>query len=263
MKILLISDLPLGGTRGCEQNDKVIYDSIGCDFLTCAEFNEATPSGYDRYLLSNFASLSEESKEFLVKKEVYHLAHDFLFTPTRNVGNFEDFVVPPDFLINYEFFKSFKKIYTQSKLHQELFKKNGLESYSISGNLWSSFHLKFMEERSSNSKNGRCLVLNDPYKGTNLAANLGKQLNLLVDILPRMPYLAFLDTLGKYSAFLFQSPILETLNRVILEAKMMNTVPIIGSLCGCTSEKIFELNGKELIEELRRIRDNFLLELKL
>jgi hypothetical protein len=42
----------------------------------------------------------------------------------------------------------------------------------------------------------------------------------------------------------------------------MGVLPITTDICGATHEELYKLNGQELANELIKIRDNFLEELK-
>lgn len=262
-KILLISDLghDSNSNRGAECCDKVIHDGLKCDFLTCGEFNQ-NHLDYDRYLVSNFMSLSEESKDFLSGKEYYLVIHDNPLCPSRNPGNYENFVIPPDHLINFEFVQKAARRWTQSKFHQKMFTVNGVETENLGGSLWEDKTLDFITSLGDKRKNGKAAVIADPYKNTNVSIKLCQDLQLDWEALPRMPYLAFLNKLSDYSLYVFIPGIVESFCRILAEAKMMNVVALTNYYSGITSEEIYKLNGRELAAELVGIRDKFLEELK-
>lgn len=265
-KILLISDMPIGASnRGAEANDKIIYDSLHCDFYSCEDFNNSClTKKYDKYIISNFALLSQESKEILSNKKYVHIAHDFLFTPSRNPFYFKDGIVPNDQKINQEFFKNAKTIYTQSSFQQTIFENNSiLANYkNIGGNLWTNSQLEFMLDLRLFIKKPIAAILGNQLKGAAQSVELCKALNIPYEIFDDMPYYQFLQKLAKYSTMVFIPFIPETFSRVLIECKLMGVLPITHNNCGATYEEVYKLNEQDLADELIKIRDNFLEELK-
>lgn len=244
---LLISDSPLySSLRGAESNDSIIFEELDCDFLTCAEFNLRRPK-YEKYIISNFASLSQIGKDFLSNKQYVTIAHDFLFTPSRNPGFYPDFKVDEFDLINIDFLNNSKKIFCQSRFQEEIFKINGfVNTYSWGGNLWRQDSIEKMVKLGKNPKNGRMAVIDDPYKGTEESAEFCRRLNLPVDKLPKMAYDQFIEVLSRFSGFCLIPQIIETFNRILIEAKMMNLLVLTNQYCGAFNEECFKFQGEEL-----------------
>ena len=263
-KILLISDNPIGvSNRGAEANDKIIYDSLECDFLTCDSFNQKLPI-YDKYIVSNFYGMSEEAKEFLTDKKYVHISHDFLFTPSRNPFNFENGIVPDDCKINEKFFSNAEVIYTQSCLQMKIFQKNNIigNYKNIGGNLWSDDDINFMLSRNNSCKKPVSAILGDELKGSAESIKLCKMLNMPFEIFNNISYYQFLDKLSKYSVMTFIPFIPETFSRIVIECKLMGVLPIVNELIGAIYEELYKLNGEDLAEKLVEIRTNLLKELK-
>ena len=79
-----------------------------------------------------------------------------------------------------------------------------------------------------------------------------------------MPHTDFLDTISKNKGLVFFPRVLETLNRVVIEARMMNCQVVTNKKVGATSEPWFSLKGKELISKMREKREHipkFVMEL--
>ncbi len=261
--LLLISDSPLVGGRGAESNDLIVAEELSCQFQTCADFNE-NPILADKTIVSNFASLSEESKKLLMGRRFVHIAHDFLFCPTRNPGNYPNMIVAPEHRINYEFLGKAETIFTQSSLQKAIFDKNGVSNRveNLGGNLFSEKSLEIMLYYGQNPKNGRAAVIDDPYKATNESFEMCRNLQLSVDKLPKMKYVEFLKTLSNYSVFCIIPNIIETFNRILIEAKVMGVVPITSQWCGAVHEEIYKFNGEELAEKLNEKREEILNKLR-
>jgi len=261
---LLISDSPLySSLRGAESNDSIMVEELDCDFLTCSEFNMLRPK-YEKYIVSNFASLSQPAKDFLLNKNYVFCAHDFLLCPTRNPGLYPDFKVFQSDLINVDFLKNSKKIFCQSLFQAEIFKINGFENtHSWGGNLWRQESIEKMVKLGKNPKNGRMAVIDDPYKGTDKSVEFCRKLNLPVDKLPKMAYDQFIETLSRFSGFCLIPEIIETFNRILVEAKMMNLLVLTNQHCGAFNEECFQFQGEELgykMNEKRREIINILTE---
>ncbi len=263
-KILLISDIPIGASnRGAEQCDKIIYDGLECDFQTCQEFNEQ-PRLADSYIVSNFASLNYDSQGILMARGNYtHIAHDFLFVPSRDPSLYPDYKVYDEHFINVEFLKAAKTIFCQSNFQASIFKVNGFHNVeSWGGNLWSEENLAFLLSLANNPKKARAAVIDHAYKGTEESMELCRKLNIPFDNIGPMDYYSFLSLLSTYSVYAFVPEIPETFCRVLIEAKIIGTVPITDWRCGAVHEECYKLEGAELAEYMNGKREEILNKLK-
>ena len=71
-----------------------------------------------------------------------------------------------------------------------------------------------------------------------------------------LPYDKFLAKIGQNDTFLFFPETMETLCRVVVEARMMNMRTITNGVLGATSEDWFSLKGKELVKFMREKRES-------
>ena len=69
-------------------------------------------------------------------------------------------------------------------------------------------------------------------------------------------YRDFIKTLGTYQSFVFFPQTPETLSRVVVEARMMGVTVITNKLIGATKEDWFSMKGKELIDYMRRKKED-------
>ncbi len=261
-RILLISDNPLGvSQRGCESNDRIICDNLNCDFATCEEFNAKPRTSYDKIIVSNFYFLSDESKWLLKGKNYETVNHDFLFHPSRIPSLFPNFICPKEELINISFFKNSRKNWCQSSFQANIFKNNGFEAESWEGNLWSQEDIDSMVALNG-PKNGKAAIIAGYHKGEEASVDLAKKLNVPFDILPQMPYKEFLVELSKYSLYLFVPNILESFGRILVEAKVFNTIPLTTNLCGAVYTSLWNYSGGELAAQLHLKREEILNKLK-
>ncbi len=264
-KILFIADNPIGSSyRGAEANDAIIYAELKPDFQTCQEFNE-NPRIADSYIVSNFVSLSEDSKEILAHRGNYKIIHhDFLICPFRNPGAFPDFKIPQEHLINLDFIKAAECNFFQSGLQRYIFELNNVEGNfdNLAGNLWTRESLEMMVELSKNKKNGRAFVIDGSHKGDSGSLEMCRNLFLSVDILPRMPYVEFLEAASKFSVYGFKPQILETFCRVLVECKVMDVAVLTSQWNGAVHEDLWNYNGEDLAEKLNEKREEILTKLK-
>jgi hypothetical protein len=264
-KILLIADNPIGSSyRGAEANDAIIYAEIKPDFQTCQEFNE-NPRVADKYIVSNFASLSEIGKEFLIKHGNYTIIHhDFLICGGRDPGAFPDFKIPPEHLINLDFIKAAKCNFVQSGLQRYIFELNNVEGKfdNLAGNLWTRESLEMMVELGKKKKNGRAAIIDDPYKATGAAVKFCRENFIPFDTIPKMGYVDFLSKLSEYGLFVLKPVVIETFNRILIEAKVLQVVPITSQFCGAVHEDLWNYNGRELAAKLNEKRKEILTKLK-
>lgn len=266
-KILLISDTDLGiSDRGCEACDQIIVDNLQCDFCACYTFNQLNHSDldYDKYIVSNFFDLSPKSKEFLKTKTFCHIAHDFMFLTSRNPGEYDNFLVPKHQLINFDFFSAAQAIFLQSEFQKQIFQVNGVPGNLVSwgGNLWSDEILDKMVELGKKPKNGRAFIIEGSHKGQAESLNVAKNLFLPIDIIGRVPYAQFLEKISDYNVYINFVNIIETFNRVLIECKILNIVPIVNKWSGAIHEELYNYNGEILAEKLKKKRSEIIEMLK-
>ena len=165
-------------------------------------------------------------------------------------------------LINEDLYKNAKAILCQSKLHKEVVEKNlSLPNVvNLSGNLWSKEALDFVERigTSQDEKLDKCSIMysNFPNKNVEGSIRYCKIKELEYDKIMPCGHKEFLDKLNKNKSLVFFPKTLETLSRIVIEARMMNCKVITNKMIGAVSEKWFKLKGKDLINEMRSRRES-------
>lgn len=262
-KILLIADNhPNSSHRGAESSDRVLLEGLECDFMTCQEF-EFSSAWYDKYIVSNFASLSAIGKEFLIKHGNFvTYNHDFLFVGSRIPSMFPDCIVPDEYKINADFFNAAKANYVQSVFQGSIFERNGiLNVENLDGNLWTAKEIQAMVQMGG-PKNGRAAILSGEYKGEEQSVQFCKNLNIPFTVLPNMERGPFLQELSKFSIYTFIPCVLESFCRVLYEAKLMGIIPLTTNACGGVYSDLWSYNGEELAEKLNEKREEILNKLR-
>ena len=221
------------------------------------------------FIISNFWNLRNSCMNLLEQKGKYIIyEHDHKYLNIRDPSSFENYIAPKKNLINLNFYKNAIATICQSKLHQTVIKKN-LEFeniHSVGGNLWSSETLDIVEKFSERDKEEKYSIMAspNPIKNTGVAIKYCKVKEYEYELIRMMPHTDFLDTISKNKGLVFFPRVLETLNRVVIEARMMNCQVVTNKKVGATSEPWFSLKGKELISKMREKREHipkFVMEL--
>ncbi len=195
-----------------------------------------------------------------IKYSIYE--HDHKYLKKRDPSGYPDYVAPKDDLCNLEFYNNAVAIFCQSKLHSDTVRKNlNLNTvHNLSGNLWSTKTLDLLLAISKNKKNNKVCIWNsqNPIKNTNKAVAYCKIKNAPYELVGNLPYESFLQEMGKNETFMFFPETMETLCRVVVEARMMNMGVVLNKLVGARSEPWFALKGLELIDCMTEKRDEII-----
>jgi len=212
------------------------------------------------FIISNFIQLPEESKRVFESSKRYVIyEHDHKYVKTRNPAEYKDFIAPKDEIINYEFYKNALAVLCQSSFHANIVKINlGLDNIkSLGGNLWSTEALDLMQEISTKEKVPKYAIMDSTnwHKNTQGAIMVCNGNNWEYDLIPPSQYGDFLRKLGKNEKFVFLPKTPETLSRIIVEARMMGMSVVTNKLVGATKEDWFKLKGIELINIIKKKRE--------
>ena len=267
MKFVFIADFfanqVLGGGEINNEELISILKKNGCEVKT-VNSGFVSPNFLEEhksynFIIANFVHLSEEVKTNLLNKNYIIYEHDHKYLKGRNPALFENFLAPKESIINYEFYKSAKAVLCQSSFHKSIVKKNlNLENIiSLGGNLWSEESLRIMEEVSKKDKKKSCSIMNSNigHKNTSEATKFCQAKDFDYELIEDKNYHNFLRKLGSNEKFIFFPKTPETLSRVVVEARMMGCSTITNNLIGATKETWFESKGPELIEIIRKKRE--------
>ena len=270
MKIIFIADVfvedgILGGGELNNEEFIKIASSRGIDvFKINSRF--ATPEFINQnikadFIVGNFIHLSDESKNLLTSRANYAIyEHDHKYLDSRNPSVFEGFKAPKKNIVNYEFYKSAKAVFCQSKFHSDIVKLNlELDNvHNLSGNIWPINALNFMLEISKQKKEELYSIMesNIPHKNTADAVRYCTHKKYPFELIQSADYYDFLRKLGKNKYFVFFPQTPETLSRVVCEARMMGVSVIANNSIGAIHEPWFAKKGKELVEYMIRKRED-------
>lgn len=209
------------------------------------------------FIVGNFVNLSEACKDELKKKHKYIIyEHDHKYLKSRDPSSYESYIAPKEEIVNRDFYESAIAVLCQSELHESVVFKNLKINniYNVSGNLWSDEILDYIESLKDTQKAQKYTVMNslNPVKSPKFAIRYCNIKDLDYELVPMMKYKSFLKKLSENEGFIFFPNVLETLNRVCVEARMMNCKVITNKKVGATSEPWFKLKGKDLIDFMRK-----------
>mgnify|MGYP001419737104 CR=1 FL=1 len=214
----------------------------------------------DFYILSNFLELSYQSYTYLIEHANYIIyEHDHKYVRSRNPAQYEDYKVPESEMVNQKFYQRAKAVLCQSAFHADIVRKNlGLDTIkSLGGNLWSAESLELMSNLASQEKIEMCAIMQTDnwHKNTIGAVRYCKAKELAHALIPPCDYHDFLSRLATYKRLVFFPQTPETLSRIVVEARMMGMAVVTNQNVGATKEPWFHLKGEELIEVMRRKRE--------
>lgn len=210
----------------------------------------------ENIIVSNFANLSEENKDYLQCKNYIIYEHDHKYLPGRNPGIYPEYHAPKEHIINRQFYANAKAVLCQSQFHADIVRKNlKLDNIiSLGGNLWSDEHLDLLEEICKDpQRQARHAVMasNTHHKNTHGAINFCEAMNLEYDLIHPSEPTTFLRELGSRSTLVFLPKTPETLSRVVVEARMMGMGTKTTNNIGAIHEEWFSKKGLGLIDYMR------------
>jgi hypothetical protein len=256
---VLLSLMKEDGTKIIKFNSHTIVDKHIKLYRNC---------GF-KFLISNFCNLREDVKQELVKYpgSYFIMEHDHKYLKTRDPSVFKDFKVPPAQIINRIFYANAGAIFAQSKLHKEVIEKNlNINNViSLGMNLWTDEQLVIIEKNVENEKKDDFSIVNstNPTKNTQACVSYCVERNLDYTLVGSPDYAEFIKQLSSHEKYLYFPKVLETFNRVIIEARMLNCKVLTTANNGCLSEDWFEkYRGKKLIEFVRSQRERVYNDIK-
>ena len=219
------------------------------------------PDKETKLIIGNFVALSEEVKSYITKSFSYIIyEHDHKYLKTRDPSLFENYKAPEDQIINKHFYANAKAVLCQSRLHMNVVAKNlQLNNIvSVSGNLWSEELLNYIEEISTEQEDKKdvCSIMYSDIWNKNVEGSIMycRAKGLESEKIMPCSHKEFLTKLNKNKTLVFFPKTLETLSRIVVEARMLNCKVATNKKIGATSEDWFQLKGKTLIDKMREKR---------
>ncbi len=270
-KILYIADFFVDKIKGGGEiyNDILInllkedgFDVVTweCRRLTDKHIRLYRNCGY-HIIVANFTMMNSATSSELIKVPNSYsvMEHDHKYVKTRDPSKYENYLAPASDIVNREIYTNAKYVFAQSAIQAECIRKNLNISHVINlgMSLWTDAQLEIIENNLNNDKKPEAAIINsrNPTKNTRGTVDFCEQRMLPHALIGSPDFSEYIQQLGSYESYAFIPSVLESFNRVLLEARMLNCKIMTTNLNGCISEDWFkEYKGKELIEYVRSQR---------
>lgn len=274
-KVIFLADMFASDhTGGAELHDDVVISDfkkkgVLYEAVRCREIDQKyIMKNLDKvWFISNFASLSLDNLLILMQNSSYVIyEHDYKFIDIRNPISFKNFQVPKGKIVNVNFYRNAKKVICLSKMHKEIFDKNlNLNNIvNINCSMWHDSDLKFFEELQSVQKKNKFAVIEsaNPIKKTKQSVEFCIKNDIPFDLISSKDYMTFIKKLSEYKGLVFMTGHPEPTPRVAIEAKMLNMKFVSQKdLIGVAHEDYFHLTGKDMINEVKKMRNEALIKI--
>lgn len=269
-KIIFLADffLEQGINGGAEICNEELIKSLSLRGHIVKKINSEnfTPNHFNQdqfYIVANFMKLKEAIKRKFANFSYVILEHDHKYVSTNDPSKFINMLAPQDKLINKNFYKNAKHVLCQSIIHAKVLQKNLLidNVVNLGGNLWSDESLSLLSRMSNNTKIRKNAILysNNINKGMSSSVQYCKKNNIDFEFIKPLSYEKFVEELSKTERLIFFPQWLESFNRVIIEAKILNCKITTNKLIGASYEPWFKkYKGLELIEFLKAKREQII-----
>ena len=217
------------------------------------------------YIISNFSQLSEVNKKWFINSKIKYIIieRDQKYVKTRNTAMYENFIAPPEQVINKEFYKKAHKVFCLTGHSANLLKQhiNLTNVISLGCTHFSAEHFNILKNNLNNKKNNKFIITTG--KRSDLAIQYCKENNLKFEIINKINYKNFIEQLSCYKGLVFFSHVVESCCRLLIEARILNLTIITDNKNGCTYEDWFkEKKGINLLNFLEKEMPNNLNKIK-
>ena len=257
---------------GAELNDDVLINYLNNNNFEVQKINSSHLTEEDviknnLFIISNFVNIPERIRQMIMLKKYIIYEHDHKYLKRRDPSGYANFLAPESDIVNKQFYEKAYKVVVLSKICKEVIEKNLkiTNVHNIGCSLWSDKKLDFISSINKTQKTKQYCIINsnNVIKGTREAVEYCNKNDIKFELIQQMPENNLLSAMSQYEIFVFFPHVLETLSRVVVEAKMLNCkVMTITAKIGAASESWFSLSGDNLINEIRKKRDAALLKFK-
>lgn len=265
MKFIYISDaVGRNYNGGAEQNDSVLLHlleknghtviSIASDDDNIMSILKNNPS--HKIIVSNFVFMFKRIMKYIEENRDYMIyEHDHKYLITRDPSHYENYTAPSEEKQHLEFYRTARSVFCQSSLHKSIVERNidGVEAFNVSGNLWSHKTLDMIEEFSGNKKEDKYFIMKSgiEHKNTFGCIKYCESTDKPYVVVGGLSHEKFLEEMSKYKTLFFIPQTIETLSRIVVEARMMNCNVLTNNNVGAAGEDWFALKGSKLIKEMK------------
>lgn len=216
------------------------------------------------FIVSNFVFLTDTVKQHFINSGVRYciLEHNPAWDKKDNPLLYPKSIVSESQIRYLDFYRNAQAVLCQSKLHAELTRNNLLLNnvINLGCNLWSDESLNYLEQNLDKDKTRKVGVIQsqNKNKGYLQAVEYCRKNNIAFDAIQPMNQKNFFSALAETETLVFFPQWFETFCRLAVEARILGCKLISNKALGCASEDFFKLQGRELLEEVRKKKNNIL-----
>jgi hypothetical protein len=276
-RIFFISDyfysthLPFGGAERCD--DVLLQELLNKKYNDYKEYmtvflqsHVLVPEVIDKnsdatFFISNFKRLSEECKSKLIEANVNYIIieHDHKYLKSDNPLTHKNMLSNVDGLQNVEFFKNARAVLCQSTYASEILYKNlSLRNLiNLKGNLWSNENIDALRNTLAASKpvGERSLkwsILNSRNKNKGISETIEYcvKKNINFNTIGHKDWNEFIKQIATTDGVIFFPSWVETFNRFVVEARVLNCKIMSNSKVGCINDGWLNYKGEALLEQM-------------
>ena len=232
-KVIFISDFFIDEIRGGAEfcNDALInslkhkftFERHKSETITLQFINDNRDCFF---IVANFFLLREDCKTALRNATYVIFEHDHKYIKTRDPSRYKNYLAPPQDIVNREIFTNAKNIFAQSKIQAECVQKNLRVNnvVNLGMSLWTDEQLQIIENNIKNKKQPDASVVasRNPTKNTDAAIRYCNDKLIPYTLIGSEDYTEFIKQLSEHEFHVFIPRVLESFNRVLIEARMLN-----------------------------------------
>lgn len=211
------------------------------------------------FIIANFMQIHQDHKNFFTSQGCKYIIyeHDHKYLKSNNPALFSNFLANEDQIQNLDFYNSAIAVLCQSLLHTKIVYKNTLlkNIINLGGNFWTNEQIQILKNniKSEDEKDIENVIYNskNPNKGTPQTIAYCNKNNIKFSFLENADYQEFIENLSRCKKLFFFPTWVETFNRFVIEAKILNCKIVTNNFIGCSSEGILNLNGLDLLNEIQ------------
>ena len=270
---LFINDIPFGGGEICNRElVKILKTKYKVLEVQSQKIDQTFLNHHKDYfyILGSFYEIPEESLKRIKDLNYIIYEHDHKYLINRNPAAFIDFVSPPENIKYQDLYINAQLVICQSKLHQDIMKKNlpNLNNiYNAGCSLWGSqlsdFEVVYKKSK-QNLKQKKAAIIRaaHPNKGQDISEGYCLSNNMDYDIISAQNPLDLYAKLCTYESLVFFPRTPETFSRIFLEAKLAGCKVITNNLIGALGENYNWSSRGDILSQLQISVKNLLSNLE-
>ena len=214
------------------------------------------------FIVGNFIGLDKLSKQQLQATDYIIIEHDHKYLRTRDPSPWEenDYIAPPDQVVNKSFYESARAVFCQSQLHSQILSDNLMISNVVNFgcSLWSDEQMAAIKKHANKDKTKSFGILEstNEIKGNLQSKHICETRGFEYEMIPSCEFEELMEAMSEFETIMTMPQVIETFCRVVVEARMLGCKIATNKRNGCASEPWFaKLKGQDLINFVESQRE--------